>query len=36
MKELSPQSYETLLAQWQVIHQRRSNLWKAMKQAGLG
>lgn len=36
LKELSPQSYETLLAQWQGAHQRRSNLWKAMKQMGLG
>jgi hypothetical protein len=35
LKELSPQSYETLLAQWRADHQRRSNLWKAMKQMGL-
>lgn len=35
LQELSPQSFETLLAQWQVVHQRRSNLWKAMKQVGL-
>ncbi|HEY9625999.1 MAG TPA: hypothetical protein V6C84_01750 [Coleofasciculaceae cyanobacterium] len=36
LKELSPQNYETLLAQWRNDHQRRSNLWKAMKQMGLG
>ncbi|WP_019502349.1 hypothetical protein [Pseudanabaena sp. PCC 6802] len=35
LKELSPQDYATLLAQWQVVHQRRSNLWKAMGQMGL-
>ncbi|MBE9181902.1 hypothetical protein IQ268_25365 [Oculatella sp. LEGE 06141] len=36
LKELSPQNYETLLAEWRDVHQRRSNLWKAMKQLGLG
>jgi hypothetical protein len=35
LKELFPQGYETLLAQWRTDHQRRSNLWKAMKQVGL-
>jgi len=35
LKELSPSNYQTLLVQWQVVHQRRSNLWKAMQQAGL-
>lgn len=35
LKELSPQNYEMLLAQWHNEHQRRSNLWKAMRQAGL-
>ncbi|WP_416668154.1 hypothetical protein [Egbenema bharatensis] len=35
LKELSPQNYEMLLAEWRDVHQRRSNLWKAMKQAGL-
>jgi hypothetical protein len=35
LKELSPQDYETLLAQWKVIHKRRINLWKAMKQLGV-
>lgn len=35
LKELSPQNYDTLLAQWRTDHQRRSNLWKAMKQLGL-
>ncbi len=35
MKELAPTSYQTLLAQWHTDHARRSNLWKAMKKAGL-
>jgi hypothetical protein len=35
LKELSPHNYETLVAEWRAIHQRRSNLWKAMKAAGL-
>jgi len=35
LKEISPRNYKTLLADWQVVHQRRSNLWKAMKQVGL-
>ncbi|NET61050.1 MAG: hypothetical protein F6K47_34470 [Symploca sp. SIO2E6] len=35
LKKLSPQDYETLLAQWQVVHKRRRNLWKAMTQVGL-
>ncbi len=35
LKELSPKNYEILLAQWRRDHQRRSNLWKAMKQRGL-
>jgi len=35
LKEVSPQNYETLLAQWRKDHQRRSNLWKVMKQLGL-
>lgn len=35
LKEVSPKSYETLLAQWRSDHQRRSNLWRAMKEAGL-
>ncbi|MBW4540718.1 MAG: hypothetical protein KME43_16440 [Myxacorys chilensis ATA2-1-KO14] len=35
LKELSPKTYETLLVQWRNDHQRRSNLWKAMKQLGL-
>jgi len=36
LKELSPKNYETLLSEWRNNHQRRSNLWKAMKQVGLG
>jgi hypothetical protein len=35
LKELSPPDYETLLAQWKVVHKRRINLWKAMKQMGV-
>lgn len=35
LKELSPLDYETLLAQWKVMHKRRINLWKAMKQMGV-
>jgi hypothetical protein len=35
LKELSPQDYETLLAQWKVVHKRRINLWKAMRQMGV-
>jgi hypothetical protein len=32
LKELSPQDYEILLAQWKLVNKRRINLWKAMKQ----
>ena len=35
LKELVPTAYETLLVQWRSDHARRSNLWKAMKKAGL-
>ena len=35
LQELSSQDYKTLLSHWRVDHQRRSNLWKAMKQLGL-
>jgi hypothetical protein len=35
LKELSPQDFETLLAQWKVAHKRRINLWKAMKEMGV-
>jgi len=35
LKELSPNDYQALLEQWRVAHQRRRNLWKAMKQEGL-
>ncbi|WP_373539819.1 hypothetical protein [Chamaesiphon sp.] len=35
LKELSPLDYETLLAQWKVVHKRRINLWKALKQMGV-
>jgi hypothetical protein len=35
LKELSPENYETLLAQWKMAHKRRINLWKAMKQMGV-
>ncbi|WP_235006944.1 hypothetical protein [Calothrix rhizosoleniae] len=36
LKELNSDSYEILLKQWQVDHQRRRNLWKAMDKLGLG
>ena len=36
LKELNPNNYETLLQQWKIDHRRRSNLWKAMREAGLG
>jgi hypothetical protein len=35
LKEIAPKDCETLLAQWKSEHIRRSNLWKAMKEAGL-
>lgn len=35
LKELSPSNYEALLTQWQDVHRRRSNLWKAMQELGL-
>ena len=35
LKEVEPNAYQTLLAQWHTDHARRSNLWKAMKKAGL-
>jgi|GEM_PF-1183379 len=35
LRELCPDDYKTLLDRWWVRHKRRSNLWKAMKQAGL-
>ncbi|MEO1560020.1 MAG: hypothetical protein AAFS12_10475 [Cyanobacteria bacterium J06632_19] len=35
LKELNSNNYETLLQQWKVDHRRRSNLWKAMREAGL-
>ncbi|NJL63115.1 MAG: hypothetical protein HC903_16380 [Methylacidiphilales bacterium] len=35
LKELSPQSYQRLLSEWKVNHQRRRNLWKAMGSLGL-
>src|SRR5579883_910412 len=36
LKELAPQTYKSLLAQWRVEHQRRRNLWKALEKLGLG
>lgn len=35
LRELNPRSYQTLLDQWRVDHQRRRNLWKAMDNLGL-
>jgi hypothetical protein len=34
LKELAPQSYQRLLSEWKVQHQRRRNLWKAMGSLG--
>ena len=36
LKELNSNNYEALLKEWRVKHQRRSNLWKAMREVGLG
>jgi hypothetical protein len=36
LNEIAPQSYQKLLSQWRVEHQRRRNLWKAMESLGLG
>ncbi len=35
LKELNPQAYGALLAQWKTQHQRRRNLWKAISDLGL-
>lgn len=35
LKELAPRTYESLLDQWRVEHERRRNLWKAMEVRGL-
>lgn len=35
LKELAPQPYATLLAQWREEHHRRRNLWKALAQVGI-
>jgi hypothetical protein len=35
LKELAPQQYTTLLAQWRDEHHRRRNLWKALAQVGI-
>ncbi len=35
LRELSPSSYQRLLAQWRVQHKQRRNLWKALEQRGL-
>ncbi len=35
LKEMSPQKYQEILAQWQDLHHRRRNLWKAMAAEGL-
>ncbi len=35
LRELAPQAYKGLLAQWQEQHHRRRNLWKAMTHMGL-
>ena len=33
--EINPASCERLLAQWSVVHQRRRNLWRALRTKGL-
>ena len=33
--EINPASCEHLLAQWSVVHQRRRNLWRALRTKGL-
>lgn len=35
LRELTPDHYKTVLAQWRVDHQRRRNLWQAMAKMGL-
>lgn len=35
LKELAPQQYAPLLAQWRSEHHRRRNLWKALAQVGI-
>jgi hypothetical protein len=35
LRELAPQNYEALLANWRVDHHRRRNLWKAMSELEL-
>jgi hypothetical protein len=35
LRELAPDSYETLRHKWGVDHHRRRNLWKAMAKVGL-
>ena len=35
LREISPQKYQKILAQWHDVHHRRRNLWKAMSAEGL-
>jgi hypothetical protein len=35
LRELAPNSYETLLDKWRTEHHRRRNLWQAMASLGL-
>ena len=35
LRELSPTSYQNLLAQWRIQHKQRRNLWKALEKIGL-
>lgn len=35
LRELAPDSYETLLDKWRTEHHRRRNLWQAMARLGL-
>jgi protease II len=35
LRELSPTSYQHLLAEWRIQHKQRRNLWKALEKIGL-
>ena len=35
LRELSPTSYQRLLAEWRIQHKQRRNLWKALEKIGL-
>ena len=35
VNELNPESCRDLIARWRVDHDRRRNLWKAIRETGL-